>query len=65
MREQVANEHYEQNDCAIVKRLRRIHTYLGCFFAPLLFFFCFPAGIKPSLPTGRKATVNLAIGRRG
>lgn len=29
----------KRNTFSAVKWLRRLHTYLGCFFAPLLLFF--------------------------
>ena len=37
-----------------MKRLRRIHTYLGCFFAPLLLFFLLSGWYQTVTPNRQK-----------
>jgi hypothetical protein len=42
-----------------VKSLRRIHTYLGCFFAPLLLFFILSGWYQTVTPNRQKGTGEL------
>src|SRR3954462_13467392 len=39
-----------------MKALRRIHTYLGCFFAPLLLFFILSGWYQTVTPNRQKGT---------
>lgn len=42
-----------------MKLLRRIHTYLGCFFAPLLLFFILSGWYQTVTPSRQKGTGEL------
>lgn len=42
-----------------MKGLRRIHTYLGCFFAPLLLFFILSGWHQTVTPNRQKGTGEL------
>jgi len=42
-----------------MKVLRRIHTYLGCFFAPLLLFFILSGWYQTVTPNRQKGTGEL------
>ena len=42
-----------------MKALRRIHTYLGCFFAPLLLFFILSGWYQTGTPNRQKGTGEL------
>src|SRR6266481_396857 len=39
-----------------MKRLRRLHTYLGCFFAPLLLFFVLTGWYQAVMHNRQKGT---------
>lgn len=39
-----------------MKRLRRVHTYLGCFFAPLLLFFVLTGWYQAVMHNRQKGT---------
>jgi len=39
-----------------MKRLRRLHTYLGCFFAPLLLFFLLTGWYQALMHNRQKGT---------
>lgn len=42
-----------------MKSLRRIHTYLGCFFAPLVLFFILSGWYQTVTPNRQKGTGEL------
>ena len=44
----------EHRRATVVKRIRRIHTYLGCFFAPLLLFFVLTGWYQTVTPNRQK-----------